>query len=52
MNALLLINVIILGLTGMMFGVWGSNPQSRVMGIVFLTIGVANAAVLFGVVAV
>ncbi len=50
MTALLIINAIVIGSFGGMFAVWGSNAQSRLMGLVCVLTALANVGVLTGVI--
>ena len=48
MTTLLIVNALMLGIPGLMFTVWGSNPQSRVMGFIMLAWGMVNLGVVTG----
>jgi hypothetical protein len=50
MNTLLLINTIVMGISGLMFGLWGSNVQSRLFGLINLFGAIANLLVLSGII--
>ena len=52
MTTLLIINAVFTGLFGLVFGLIGSNVQSRLLGLVSMLICIANLLVLIGAITI